>query len=273
MNRKPQPRRSNRTPSTVLVATAMLVLASCGGAAGVATTRPATTITTTTVAPAPTTTVAPAPTTTVAPAPTTAPGCTGGSTTIPTGAASNQVVDVDGDGRPDTAWILTDTSGVVTVGVVTSAGGGTDRTWNSASPVMRSVLVVDINDTTPPLFLADDGRTVQLWAFTDCTIADVLNVQGGPYEFSLGFTDVGTGVGCATVDGVHELVGLNVTGESADTVSWSSTVVVVSGTEARNGTVTTGTFASPEDDAAIALLHTVACDGQTIGTDGLTAPQ
>ncbi|MFZ0492148.1 MAG: hypothetical protein WAM81_02990 [Acidimicrobiia bacterium] len=199
--------------------------------------------------------------------------CTGGSADIPAGATDKQVIDLDGDGRPDTAWVFTGASGVTTVGVATAAGGGTRRTWNSASPVMRSVLVVDVNDSTPPLFLADDGRMVQLWAFENCAIADVINAQGNPYEFSLGFTEYGTGVGCATIDGVRRLVGLNVTDQTDSTVDWSSTVVNVTGTEARNGTVTTGTFTIPADNAAIDLLHTVACGGQTIADDGISAQE
>jgi hypothetical protein len=196
-----------------------------------------------------------------------------GSVEIPAGATSKQVIDLDGDGIPDTAWIVTDPSGVTAVGVVTGAGGGTERIWNSASPVMRSVLVVHVNDSTPPLFLADDGRMVQLWAFHDCTIADVLNVQGNPYEFSLGFTDFGTGVGCATIDDEQQLVGLNVTTDSNDTVEWSSTVVTVNDTAAVNGVITTGTFTRPRDNAAIELLHTVACGDQTITNDGIAASQ
>jgi hypothetical protein len=138
---------------------------------------------------------------------------------------------------------------------------------------MRSFLVVRINDATPPLFLADDGRMVQLWAFNDCQIANVTNLQGVNYMFSLGFTDFGTGVGCGSIDGTNQLLGLNVVGDSAGTVDWTSTVVAVTGTEARNGTVTDGTFTSPADDAAIALLRTVACGDQTIDQDGISTPQ
>jgi len=203
----------------------------------------------------------------------TASECTSGSADIPAGATSKQVIDLDGDGRPDTAWIFTDASGATTVGVATAAGGGTERVWSSASPVMRSMLIVDVNESTSPLFLADDGRTVQLWAFENCTIVDVMNVQGHPYEFSLGFTDHGTGVGCATIDGVRQLVGLDVTNQTDSTVAWSSTVVNVTGTEARNGTVTTGTFRRPADNAAIDLLHTVTCGDQTIVDDGISAQE
>ncbi len=253
-------RPSTLSPRFALIALALvaLVAASCSSASiGATATTPSTT--------------SPASTTNSTTA--MAPGCTAGSADIPVGAATKQVIDLDGDGRPDTVWILTDDSGVTMVGVTTAAGGGTRRIWDSASPVMRAVMVVDVNDSTPPLFLADDGRMVQLWAFENCSISDVTNVQGDPYEFSLGFTDYGTGVGCAIVDGVRRLVGLNVTDQTDTTVEWSSTVVNVTGTEARNGTVTTGTFAKPADDAAIDLLHTVTCEDQTILNDGISAQE
>jgi hypothetical protein len=239
-----------------------LVVAACSATTSSTTTTPPTSITTTSAAASSTSTSTGAPT-----------GCTTGPTTIPADATIKQVVDLDGDGKPDTAWIATDASGVTKVGVVTAAGGGTERAWDSASPVMRSVLVVHVNDATLPLFLADDGRMVQLWAFSDCSIADVLNVQGSPYEFSLGFTDYGTGVGCATVEGVRQLVGLDVTGQSGNTVDWTSTVVTVTGLEALNGAVTTGTYTSPADDSQIELLHTVSCGDQTITKDGISAPE
>ncbi len=240
----------------VVFASVTLATASCSSGA-TSTTTPSTSTTSTSST-----------TTTVA-----AAGCTSGSADVPEGATSRQVGDLDGDGRPDTVWINVADDGTTTVGVVTAAGGGTERTWESASPVERSVLVAQINDSTPPLFLADDGRTVDLWAFDDCSIADVLNVQGQPYQFSLGFTDYGTGVGCATIDGVQQLVGFNVTNQSDQRVDWTQTVVTVHGTEARNGTETSGTYTSPADDAQIQLLHTVSCGALTITNDGISAQE
>jgi hypothetical protein len=237
-------------------------------AAPTATTSPQTTVAATSPTTAAQTTAAP---TTVAVTTTSGNGaCTSGSTAVPSGALSRQIVDVDGDGRPDTAWIGTDTAGSVMVGVVTAAGGGTERSFDSASPVTRSILAFHLNDATPPIFLADDGRTVQLWAFIDCALVDVHNVEGNPYEFSLGFTDIGTGVGCATVDGTRQLVGLDaITGTNGD-IDWSSTVVTVRGDQARNSTVTNGVYTSPTDDSNIALLHDVTCGELTIPNDGLT---
>jgi hypothetical protein len=255
MRSDPSPRRPLSRLNRVL-ATLALVVASCGGAASIAATTTTTTPTNTT------------PTTTLAES----GGCANGPNAIPVGANHHEIIDVDGDRRSDEAWISAAPSGAVEVGVVTSAGGGAVRSWDSASPVMRSFLVVQPNGSTPPLFLADDGRTVQLWAFDHCAIDDVLNVQGEPYEFSLGFDQYGTGVGCATVDATYELIGLNVTDESEKRVNYTSTVVSVVGTEARNGKVTSGSFTHPGDDTAIALLRTVACGYQTIDDNGISAP-
>ncbi len=214
------------------------------------------------------TTAAPA---TVAPTTTTASGaCTAGSSVVPKSAVSRQIVDVDGDGRPDTVWIGTETSGSVMVGVVTAAGGGIERSFDSASPVTRSILAFHLNDESPPIFLADDGRSVLLWAFVNCALVDVHNIQGNPYKFSLGFTNIGTGVGCANVGGTTQLVGLDAKPDNDGTILWSSTVVTVRDDQARNGAITTGVYTSPSDDSNIALLDDVTCDGLTIANDGLT---
>ena len=197
-------------------------------------------------------------------------GCTTGSTAIPDAATRGPVVDVDADGRPDTAWIATAADGVVTVGIVTAAGGGVTRRFDSASPVSRSILVVDTDQRPPVEILADTGRSVQLWAFKDCAIVDVTDLQGKPYVFSLGFTDIGTGVGCVTIDGLQELVGLDAK-ERGDTVDWSRTIVDLDGTRARNGATSTGTFTRPGDDQKIDLLHQVTCGELTMGKNGLTA--
>lgn len=198
-------------------------------------------------------------------------GCIGGSAAIPAGAARAPVVDVDGDGRPDTGWIVTEASGAVRAGIATAAGGGFERAFTSASPVTRSILVLAVNADSPPIVLANDGRTVQLWAVVDCSIVDALNRSGQPYTFSLGFSDIGTGVACETVDGRQELVGLDTGEPQGDSVPWTSTVVEVRGNQARNGSVSSGTYTRgvPADDAAIERLHGVSCgDAQPI-----TAPE
>lgn len=229
----------------------------------------ATTETTTTVAAGPTTTVA---STTTA---TTSPPCTSGAAEPPAGAATREIADVDGDATPDQVWIAQAEDGSVEVGITTAAGGGATAPFDSASPVRRSVLVVDADDQGPIELFFDDGRLVQLHAFVDCRIVPVTNPEGETYTFGLGFTDVGTGIGCVDTDEGRRLVGLDVDEEAAegDTVGWSRTIVELDGTEASNGPVETGTYTRPEDDAAIELLRAVTCGDLTMADDGVTAPQ
>jgi hypothetical protein len=102
---------------------------------------------------------------------------------------------------------------------------------------------------------------------------DVRDAQGAPYVFSLGFSGIGTGVGCVAIDGRKRLVGLDVTSDRGDTVEWSRTIVELQGATARNGATSSGTFTRPADDHAIDLLHQVTCGQLTMAADGLTAPQ
>ncbi len=264
---------STRTRSLALAAALIVAAAGCSSGDGEATSE-ATTPASAAVPPSAGTGTAPASSTTASTTPSsvTGAGCTGGAPSVmPTGAAQGPVADVDGDGRPDTAWIATEASGEVRVGIVTATGGRAERAFTSASPVTRSILVVDVNADTPPLVLANDGRTVQLWAVIDCSIVDALNKSGQPYTFSLGFTDIGTGVGCQTVAGRQELVGLDTGEPQGDTVPWTSTVVEVRGNQARNGGVASGSYTrgTPADDAAIERLHDVSCGD----IQPLTAPE
>jgi len=212
-----------------------------------------------------TTSTAPTTRTTSAPPVTAGTVCTTGDHTIPADAVTRRTIDVDGDGQADEAWIVTG-NGTTTFGIATSAGGGATVPFDSASPVMRTALVVDADGKPPAEILLDDGRSVQLYAFDACRIVPITNPQGQPYVFSLGFTDVGTGVGCA--DG--HLLGLDAK-INGSTVDWSRTVIDLDGTHAANGAVTTGTYQSPADDAAIATLHTVTCGDATIANSGVTA--
>ena len=261
----------------VAVLVAGLLVGGCSGDddTATATTTTTTVVSTTTTAPT-TSTASSGSSSSSAPGSTgstagSAAGCATGDHSIPAGATTGTVIDVDGDGQPDTGWVAQD-GGTVTVGVATSAGGGARREWDSASPVMRSILVVDADQQGPVEILADDGRSVQLWEFADCDIVDVQNIQGDPYVFSLGFTDVGTGVGCVDIDGRQQLVGLDVTSDDGTTVQWSRTVIQLDAGQARNGAKTTGTFTRPADDHAIDLLHRVTCGDRTIEDDGITLP-
>ncbi len=181
------------------------------------------------------------------------------------------VVDVDGDGKRDQAWIQQKADGKVLFGIATAAGGGAAVPFESASPVKRSALVANTDEKGPVEILLDDGRSVQLYAWVDCAIKAVHNPQGKTYTFSLGFTDVGTGVGCIDTPKGRRLAGLNRQSGSDKDVKWSSTVVELDGLHARNGTVRMGTYRLPQDKAKAELLNAVTCGNLTMAGNGVAA--
>ncbi|MBK5222880.1 MAG: hypothetical protein JJE52_08400 [Acidimicrobiia bacterium] len=73
----------------------------------------------------------------------------------------------------DEAWIAQGPDGDITVGIATSTGGGSTAPFESGSPVKRSILVVDADETPPAEIFFDDGRLVQLHAIVDCEIVRV----------------------------------------------------------------------------------------------------
>jgi hypothetical protein len=185
-------------------------------------------------------------------------------------ANEGEVVDLDGDGRPDTVWVASPGDGRRVLGVETAAGGGAKVDIDSASPVAIQVLVADADDTPPVELFVSDGRGVQLWAFDDCQLQPVTDPDGQPYLFDLGLRGFGTGVGC--VDG--NLVGLNVVSEDAQgNVGWTSTVITRDGLTADEGATTEGTYRRPTDDAAIELLHQVTCNDLTMAENGIPQPE
>jgi hypothetical protein len=202
-------------------------------------------------------------------------GCAGDGPQVPQGAGvgSGEIVDVDGDGRPDTGWLAAHEDGSRELGVATAAGGGDVVPMDSASPVALTLLAVDADERPPVELFVSDGRTVELWAFADCRLAPVTNPQDEPYLFDLGFRGTGTGVGCRDTGGGRQLVGLNITDDNGTEVDWTRTVIERDGLAASNGPTDEGRFERPADDAAIDLLHTVSCDDMTITGDGIRQPE
>ena len=256
-----------------LIASAALLLAvACSGSNHTAAPTSTTSATTTTMPTMTTTSTITSVPATTAPSPAGA-GCRSPKGAVPAGVAARSVPDVDDDGRTDQAFF----NGVTADGsrrfvIVTAAGGRAEADLQSASPVAATALVVNADERGSVEILISDNRTVSLFAFVDCTITMVKNAQGAQYQFDLGFRGTGTGVGCAASTSGRQLVGLNVTGDDGTTVHWKRTVITVSGTSARNGATTTGSFTRPRDDAAIALLSTVSCGDRTMAADGVSEP-
>jgi hypothetical protein len=193
-----------------------------------------------------------------------------GEATVPEGAPHQTVGDVDGDGKPDIAYLDGRPGDMITFGIVTAEGGGSSVPFESASPVERLALTVNVDGRGPTEVLLSDGRSVQLLAFVGCRLRAVRDAKGDPYVFDRGFRGTGTGVGCvdADGDGRRDLVGLKVEGSEGDRVGWTRTIVHLDGTTARNGRTDSGTYARPADDAAIDLLSQVTCGKETLA-DGI----
>jgi hypothetical protein len=199
-------------------------------------------------------------------------GCPSVGRAVPSGAATKQTIDVDGDGRADTEWIATqpDSTGSVPFGIRTASGAVFSSTIASASPVARTVMFADVTGHGEIIALASDNRQVLLYAVSDCQIIPEKNAQGQQYAFDLGFTGFGTGVGCvdADGDGTTDLVGFKFVPESQGQGTIQRTIVVLKGPNARNGATDT----VPASNANLAdEARSVTCGDQTLVANGVSS--
>jgi len=205
-----------------------------------------------------------------APAPSFTPlsGCAPTGTGVPAGATSKQIVDVDGDGRPDTGWL---SDGGTTFGITTASGATFSVPIELAGGGPRTVLVADTDGHGTIAALASDGRTVELLLVHDCGLSPATNAQGAHYEFDLGFRGTGTGVGCSQITGTptRSLVGLNVHLNAAGLPdSIHRTQIILGATTARNGI--TDTIPTEGNPAATQSGGTISCGDLTLNRDGIT---
>jgi hypothetical protein len=199
---------------------------------------------------------------------------TGGT---PAGAATAPAIDVDGDGRDDTAWL----SGIAgdgerTFGITTASGATFSTPFSSASPIAATALAFAPDGELPAYVLISDGRIGSLWLVADCAITRVTNPQGDQYTFDLGgFTGYGTGVGCidADGDGTRDLVGLLAESADPSTTHITRTVIELDGARASNGPSDELTARSPQDDAEIESARTVSCGDLTLDANGVHEPE
>jgi hypothetical protein len=189
---------------------------------------------------------------------------------MPAGAVSRPVVDVDGDGRPDTGWLRV-AAGAVRLGVTTASGATFDTTVDLAGPAARQALIADVNGRGTDVAFVTDNRTVNLYRITGCRLVTVLNPQHQPYQFDRGFRGTGTGVGCvdATGDGVPDLVGLDVRlSATGAPTSVARTVITLDGTNAANGVTSVVPVTAPDQAD---LAQQVSCGQETMANSGLVA--
>ncbi|MFB9375654.1 hypothetical protein ACFFKU_17950 [Kineococcus gynurae] len=179
----------------------------------------------------------------------------------PAGAGSATVVDLDGDGRPDTLW-LADVDGVRTLGVTTTGHGTQSVPFTSAAPQAASASAA-ILQGGQPVVLLDTGRSVLLYGYRveNPGLVELTNPQGQQYTFGLGFTDVGTGLQCRPGDDGLDLYGVDARSGPDErwTVTRTRVVVDVNRSSAHNDATTTVVSGVTADDPAVAGAHGTVC--------------
>lgn len=215
----------------------------------------------------------PAPTTSEAsPSATTGPGCSPTEIGAPADAIFVQVIDVDGDGRPDKAWISGGSGR--SFGITTASGATFSTPIVSASPVPAKGVVNKVGADGTPIAIVDVEREALVYSLADCSITQTKNAEGAAYTFDRGFGDEGTGVGCSTVGGVLQLAGLLATQEGA---GWTVTQTLVdlsnNGTLATNGEKSVVATGAAATDPVVVTAKEVSCGDVVAGQDGLVEPQ
>ncbi|PWD51565.1 hypothetical protein C8046_13860 [Serinibacter arcticus] len=201
-------------------------------------------------------------------------GCPATNDGPPPGAAVAEIVDVDGDGRPDSAWITAGADRAI--GVTTASGATFSAPISSASPIPASAVVGSVATTDAgdaPVVLVDLGREAQVFALTGCAVTQTVDDAGQPYVFDRGFGGQGTGVGCSDVDGAPRLAGL-LAEETSD--GWTVTRTLIDLSDgarlAGNGSVEVVATAAAADDPVVTTAQEVSCGDQVAGAGGLTEP-
>lgn len=127
-------------------------------------------------------------------------GCTDSGPGVPAGAATTQIPDIDGDGKPDTQFLTT--SAPFRYGIRTSAGG--TYTVEDGLP-QRGVHSAWITGTDSGLGYAvviDDGSTATLHSFMHCTLTTLRTTDGDPFTLPLRRSpERSTGVACTNQNG------------------------------------------------------------------------
>lgn len=205
-----------------------------------------------------------------------AEGCPATDGVMPARANTYEGVDVDGDGRPDIAWLTGGPDRAI--GISTASGAVFSAPIDSASPLPASAVVNVVRTSDAgdvPIALVDVGREVLLYSVADCAVTATRNDQGEQYTFDKGFTGFGTGVGCVEVDGALRLVGLNaVPDDSGQTFTVSRTVIDLTrdATRASNGAQETVTTDAAAGDLVVTTARETSCGELVAGRDGPVEP-
>lgn len=220
---------------------------------------------------------APTPTaTSAAPEPTASSpsaGCAPNSATAPAGADVVTVIDVDGDGRPDQAWLSPGAGREF--GITTASGATFSATINSGSPVPASAIVNRVQSDGIPIALVDLSREALLYSLAGCAVTPVANAQGQPYTFDLGFAGAGTGVGCTQSGGALRLAGLNAVQDADQNYTVTRTFVDLDadGRHATNAAPEQVAVGAAADEPVVTTAQQVTCGDLVAGEDGPVEPQ
>jgi hypothetical protein len=217
------------------------------------------------------TTTSPPPTPT--PTATPAAGCAPTQTAAPAGADVVSVIDVDGDDRPDEAWLSGGASR--TFGITTASGATFSTPIESGSPVAASAVVDRVQADQIPIALVDLGREALVYSLAGCAVTPVQNAQGEPYRFDRGFAGTGTGVGCTADGGALRLAGLDAVADAAGTFTVTRTFVdlCADGRDATNGSPEQVASGAAADDPVVTTAQEVSCGDLVAGEDGPVEPQ
>jgi len=207
--------------------------------------------------------------------PTTGAGCAPGGPRVPPGADVAPVADVDGDGRPDEAWLSTGPAR--RFGIRTASGATFDTPVDSASPIAAAAVVGIVQAERLPIAIVDTGREAMLLTLVDCAAEPVVDEHGEPYRFDRGFSGYGTGVGCTEVDGGRlRLAGLDaVSDDQGATFDVRRTWVDLdpTGHVATNGADEVVARDAAADSAVVRTAQEVSCGDALAGRDGPVQPK
>lgn len=193
--------------------------------------------------------------------------CAASDAGTPEGARTASTIDVDGDLEADEQWVTGDGE----FGVTTSTGvTASVRPTGLSGGAEPGALIADVSGqgNGPVVMLVAGSRDVDLYRWTGCAFEAVTNADGDQYRFDLTGRH-GTGVGCTSIDGTRQLVGLladRPNGAPEDVDQIAVTPVQLDDTRAEPGPTTT---AAPADATAGARATQVTCDDRTLADDGL----
>lgn len=255
------------TLSSVMFLCLSVAVSGCAGLAGAGSDSEPTP--TQSVTPSAGTLVAPSASPTPVSTPPEAAGCPSNSGSIPAGADTATIEDVDGDGRPDIQYFSE--SPTFEYGIQTASGATVSLPDDNAGPGRHSGWSAPLESGVVVTVL-DDSRMASLHAFVDCAFVTTRGVDGNAYRFTLnGFGDHGTGVDCSNGNGGRQLLGILATRDSGGLYEITHTVVSVDreGVLATNGSPSAGDGGLAATDPQVVLAMKSRCgDIPTVQTSG-----